>query len=550
MPLRIAFLLLLSLGVGLPTRGAAPPRREIVVHGSGVACRRVVERASRAWLAQASDRKDLEGLLTAVGTALVQEGWGEGEVEAGIDSLDGAIVYAVGLRGVRRSVLRLWEWDPQSDRYTPPAGVWIPDEREQQLDRILQDVRREGYPFASIQILEVDGSADSLAVRASLSEGPQLMLAGVGFEGVGGTRASHLERVSGLHKGEPIRPDESLRARDRLERTGLFAEVHGPWLRPAGEGNGVLVYRMVALPHNRAEGALGYDGASRTLSGFVHMELGNLFGTGRRFNVSWDRLDRDRSRLDLSYREPFVAGLPIAAVGSLSQSLEDSTWTRDEGAVSLQGDLGGGWFARLGAGKQRIVFSGEPRSRSERLTTLVGLGADGRSESGTRGARFSFDVDTGSLRRSPQSEVAEGRLIKVRTDGEYNLLFRSAGHVRCAWEAGWIEGPDSLPRPEAFGLGGGSTLRGFAEEQFRVLRYDLLRIEGGIRLLPEGNRIYLFLDRAAFHGWPDSRRSQKTGFGVGVRVRAATGWVLVDYGVSSGEPVTSGRIHFRLETRF
>ena len=99
-------------------------------------------------------------------------------------------------------------------------------------------------------------------------------------------------------------------------------------------------------------------------------------------------------------------------------------------------------------------------------------------------------------------------------------------------------------------MGGGSSLRGYAEQQFRVLRFCLLRLEGGVRLLPEGNRIYLFVDHAILHRWPDGHDSQKTGYGIGLRVRAATGWVRLDYGVASGESPTSGRLHFRLETRF
>jgi outer membrane protein assembly factor BamA len=318
-----------------------------------------------------------------------------------------------------------------------------------------------------------------------------------------------------------------------------------------GQGGGaVLVYRMVSLPQNRAEGAVGYDGESETLSGFVHVELGNLFGTGRRLAAAWDRFDSDRSALDLEYREPYLAGLPISAEISLSQTLEDSTWTRDEMAGSLQGELGGGWYTRLGLGRQRIVYSGVPSTRSRRVSTLIGLGAEGRSEAGTRGARFDFDVDTGTLHASPHRPGAEGRLVRFAGVAEGNVVLQTLGHLRGEFQVGWVEGPDSLPRPEAVGLGGGGSLRGYAERQFRVLRFGLVRLEGGVRLLPEGNRIYLFADHAILRRWPDRRESQETGYGLGVRIRAATGWVRLDYGIASGESPMAGRIHFRLETRF
>jgi outer membrane protein assembly factor BamA len=451
---------------------------------------------------------------------------------------------------MERGSLEAWQWEPEGVLPDLPHGAWVPQEREREIEALLEEIRQEGYPLASIQILEAEDSAEGLSVRAGLRRGPRLRLTAVVFEGAGGTRASYLERVSGLRRGRPIRPDEADAARDRLERTGLFAEVHGPWLRAGESGGGVLVYRMVSLPQNRAEGAVGYDGETQTLSGFVHVELGNLFGTGRRLAAAWDRYTSDRSALNLAYREPYVAGLPISAEVSLSQSLEDSTWTRDEIAGTLQGELGGGWFARAGLGRQRIVYSGEPSSRSKRLATRLGLGAEGRSEAGTRGARFLFDVDTGSLHSSPERREAQGRLVKVAADAEANLPLRSLWHLRGELQAGWIEGPDSLPRPEAIGLGGGGSLRGYAEQQFRVLRFGLGRLEGGVRLLPEGNRIYLFVDHAVLRRWPDGRETQQTGYGLGVRIRAATGWVRLDYGIASGESPISGRLHFRLETRF
>jgi len=65
--------------------------------------------------------------------------------------------------------------------------------------------------------------------------------------------------------------------------------------------------------HNRIEGAIGYSGVRQSLSGFIDLELGNLFGGGRRLAARWERIREDQSRLGLEWREPLLGPLPVGA---------------------------------------------------------------------------------------------------------------------------------------------------------------------------------------------------------------------------------------------
>jgi hemolysin activation/secretion protein len=114
-----------------------------------------------------------------------------------------------------------------------------------------------------------------------------------------------------------------------------------------------------------------------------------------------------------------------------------------------------------------------------------------------------------------------------------------------------------LPFYERTPLGGASTLRGFDEDQFRVDRYALSRIEWSRFLGPAGSRAFLFWD----HAWMSTRRSDvalgertdavsRDGFGFGLRLPAAGGLVGLDYGLASGRPPLEGKIHVRLVSQF
>jgi hypothetical protein len=550
-----------SSGAGMPAALAIPllaaggdvPRGGVAVdiHGGDPSARKVVSKVARDWSRVDGPRPSVEWLLARIGAALNAEGWGKGEVEVSVDSIPGGIQRCrIDLHGLAPARLSEWMWEAPEGMPQIPTGDWDPVSGDRRVWEIVDRTQERGYPFVSVQVVEASSSGEGMAVRARLREGPALKLRSLVFEGRGTTRQSYLERLSGLSTGEPIRPSRGALARDRIERSGLFSQVEGPWLRSPEGGEATLVYRLVPAPQNRAEGAVGYDGSTNSLSGFAQIDIGNLFGTGRRLAAAWERLGQDRSRLNLDYREPYLLGLPVAAEVSLAQEIEDSTWTVDDVRGVLDGDLGNGLIARLGIASHRTVQSGATSGRTETVLTIAGLGFDGRAEAGTRGSRTTLDIERGEMHRSPKIPGAEGTLLKLRALTERNQPIGGMGLVRLELSGAWVQGPDSLPRPEAVGLGGSATLRGYEEEVFRVLRYGLLRLEAGARVLPEGNRAYFFFDGALYRPWPDGKTKDATSYGVGFRLRGGGGWVRLDYGIPSGEAPLSGRIHFRLETGF
>ena len=114
-----------------------------------------------------------------------------------------------------------------------------------------------------------------------------------------------------------------------------------------------------------------------------------------------------------------------------------------------------------------------------------------------------------------------------------------------------------LPLYERYPLGGAATLRGYDEEQFRVDRYALSRLEWRMYLGPSQQRVFLFWD----HAWMATRLAQpdggsrpvalaRDGVGFGLRLEAAGGLVGLDYGLEPGRPALEGKVHLRLVSTF
>ena len=130
------------------------------------------------------------------------------------------------------------------------------------------------------------------------------------------------------------------------------------------------------------------------------------------------------------------------------------------------------------------------------------------------------------------------------------------------WGAGRFSSQRVFADYERTPVGGATTLRGHDEEEFRVDRVALSRLE--YRWFPgsAGERVELFWDHALMftrEAVVDSagntigdRGHTQTGDGVGfgLRLRAAGGLVDVDYGLAPGRGFLDGRIHLRLVSTF
>lgn len=537
-------------GMGILLRTAA---LGLVLTGTAVAAVRVeggsraAQRAARG--AVTSEAEGLDRIAASVGTALVRAGFGGGS----FDLTRGPEGLTIDLRGVRETLVTDWTWDPAGDSAAAPprlAGAWDPGARKEAIERWLRTEQDAGHPFASASVLDATEDGSGVRVRARYQRGPAIMLRAVRFEGTGNTRPAYLMRASGLEPGGPLRPSDAFLARDRLLATGLFTVVEGPFLRPALTQSADLVYRLVPGRQNRIDGALGYDGDRATLSGVLHVELANLFGTGRRFTGAWESFGADRSSLALAYREPFVAGLPADLALSVAQEVEDTTWTADQAEVVLDADLGNRFGVHGGVAYRRTVNSGPSPYAARNLETILGASYEDRAGLGLRGGAVAGTMRRGRIRRSPAYGPGEGITTRFDVAADRGFPLRSFAHVRFEALGTWVEGPDSLSRLDAAPLGGGGSLRGYPEGAFRATGIGIARVEAGARSDEDGGRAYLFVDGAVFRPWPRSATRREGSYGVGARVRGAGGYVRLDYGVPWGEPPLSGRIHFRLEARF
>jgi translocation and assembly module TamA len=432
-------------------------------------------------------------------------------------------------------------------------------------ERALGAVADHGYPYARLELtgFDPDTGADRARVRLSFSgaRGPRVTIARARVEGLKVTRPEVARRVLGRLAGRPWDRDEALAARERLAQTGLFRSVRFSGLEGESDwGRGELVYAVEEPRYNRFEAVAGLQGDAGT-AGLAALELGNLLGTGRSATLRWESRGHGRSDFQARYAEPVLFGLPLRLEGVVKQQIQDTLYARTTWGGHARLTVGAREWLEAGYEQERVVQDRGTVEKADAQSTSFALERDARDDAlaprrGTRtrvGAAQSFERDL--LR---PAATTTSRASSLEWAGEWHHpLGRASGLALETMGAGRISTQRVLALYQRYPLGGAASLRGWDEEQFRVDRYALARLEWRWFLGARGQRAFLFWDHAAMatrlvrpEGGDRLEVLQRDGLGCGLRLEAAGGLVGVDYGLAPGRAPLAGKIHLRLVSTF
>lgn len=496
-------------------------------------------------------RTSLEEGLGSLGGVLIEAGRFESRLVLTIDSLGHGVLAVDDGPEARWDSFEATAAGPAPLPLRPGSGALFDADRLERMLRAWVDATTErGYPFAAARIESLAVSGGRVRGGVRLDPGPLCRVEEVTFPGRTVTRESFLRRLVGFHTGMPFRESDWRAGRRRLEQAGLFVSAGEPQVELLSAGNVRVVLPVQEARHNRVEGAVGYSGRTRAVTGLVDLQLGNVLGTGRRFAVRWERAQKDQSRLRLEARDPLLGPLPVGARLSLEQEVRDSTYTT--AVLELLGEalLGRDFTALAGAEWRRSVLGDEPAARHRRVSSVFGGRWDTERPGTWSGGRLETTYRSGRTRIRPAGGGSETSLRLDRAE-LFTERFVGAGAfvLRVGLRAAAISLADSLPPSEALRFGGTATLRGFTDEAFAARRFATGQLELG-PAWPEA-RAYLFVDAAAWRPTGRADRDRDAlGFGVGLAQESAGRRVVIDLAIPRGGSIADGRVHAQVERRF
>lgn len=441
---------------------------------------------------------------------------------------------------------------------------------------IIEYFENHGYPLARIQtqdfqFLDSENAKMLLELQLRIIKNDSVQIDYLRFPGSMDQSNTYLARLLRFKPGMPYQQERINRYSQILRRQDFIKSVRNPVLMIDNKDNYFLDMRYEEAPATTLDGIVGYipppvnSEQNGYFTGLVNIGIRNLFGTGRKLFIFWQKQDQYSDEFRLAYREPFVLGLPFHTDVGLYRLVRDTTYIEWKYDAKFELPINESLSAYVKVTSRQVA----PDSLASRqlrlpetksLITESGIEWDIRNniQNPRTGAHLQVSFSFGRQRNiGPPYLLTEDSLAErvtiQRASADFELFIPTfkrqvlANHIH---GEGVTASENVLRLPDMIWFGGATSLRGFREAQFYGERVAWVNSEYRFLLGPQ-SRFFFFVDNGYFfRDVPDFQEKWLTGYGLGIRFTSPLGALQVDFGLEKGTPFREGKIHFRLINEF
>lgn len=454
-----------------------------------------------------------------------------------------------------------------------PGDVLDPAILESDIQRLLQQYERSGYPLASVITENIEIDSVGLVIGLRVERNGIARIGRITVQGNSVTEAHVITREFGVRVGELLLPSKLRAGRDALERLGYFSEVYDPQIFLIDDSTVEVRIKVTEARTTAIDAVLGYNPPRNTaesgyLTGLVDLGFRNIAGTGRDAAVHYSSLSRGTQRLMAKYREPWILSYPLHVDLSFDQYQQDSSYVSTQMQGGLTYSLTQNIALKASLLYDRTIPTDLPESpfiayNSRKLLTLLAASYDSRDEllSPSSGLLMKLGGNYGTKRLNGPDRFLTDSIDRASTISELalelhffqqtfspKLVFAAALHAKRTAVFG-----STLDQSDLTRLGGARTLRGYRENELLANRFAYLNIEYRF-LTARQSYLFLFtdagwLERGPIIGDPTTIRSTPLGYGLGVQQLTPVGVLTLSIGLSRDENFDRAKVHFGLLTR-
>ena len=491
------------------------------------------------------------------------------DVDEGKPTIIGKIIFNSGLKDSLRLANFLSDLD---------NAVFTKGNIESAFSNIFDYYENIGFPFASVRIESVQFVEDSSKnehtanLFLSINEGTKSKIDKIEIEGNTKTKDYVITRALQIEKGVPYSQRQINDIPDKLNRLRFFEPVEVPTYFINSKNEGVLKISVKEKQTNYFDGIAGYippanDNTKGYLTGFVNINLRNLFGTGRAASFRWQQENQYSQELEIQYLEPWLFGFPFNVQGSLFQRKQDSTYVQRnfEGALEyiatpeISASVIVNTQSTIPTERNVNVFT---VYNSSAFTSGVNLKIDTRDDfyAPTSGILFinSYKFTQKTINGPAQFITADTKTKQnfQRLEFDFSIFkqFFSRQVLAFAVHARELRGSD-FEISDLYFLGGARSLRGYREKQFQGNRIIWSNLEYRF-LLTRRTFAFLFFDSGYFLRNADETRQIaeisgfRNGYGFGINLETSLGVLGVSFALGKGDSISEGKIHFGIINEF
>ena len=443
-----------------------------------------------------------------------------------------------------------------------PGSAFRAERVDQGLARLVAAYEARGFPAATATVLDFARRGAEVDLDVRVVESDSIVVRAVEFEGATVTKRSVMEKSMGNVVGLPYNRARLAQSRQRLADLGVFTSVGEPRVEPFGAGGARVIVPVTEAQANSFDGAVGYQGDTKTLTGLADVRLDNIGGRARQGQLFWQGRGKGRSEFRVRYAEPLLFGLNLKGEVQLTQLNEDTSYARTRIAGRFTFGIGGGGRVFLGAARDRTVMELGDVEHANATTTEAGFELDRRDDPflPRRGTAFRLASGTGFKKETLRPEgtgSTRATQVVLHAFGQANRATGRAAGARSELEGALrLTNEPIVPAYDLDLVGGATSLRGYREGEFHVARWAVLRLEYGVYTQQAG-RVFAFLDQGVLDrpfldeaGEAQNSTLYRAGYGIGVEAPLAIGRLGLMLGYGKGDGPLDGKIHVRLTSRF
>ncbi|MFT6866513.1 MAG: hypothetical protein ACJA08_001344 [Cyclobacteriaceae bacterium] len=429
-----------------------------------------------------------------------------------------------------------------------------------------------GYPFATFHLSGIQKSRDSYTADLMLSKGPFIDFDTLFLVHKIKTDEAYIEKTLDLERGTPFSETSFQSIEKKIARLPYLTLTQTPDI--AFENESATVYlEFEERSSNSFEGVVGLlpgqSSGKALITGYLDLELTNLFGSGKGFSFNWNRFASQSQAMEMEYSHPFFLDTRMLIDFGFSLLKQDTSFVNQEWNLSLGTFLGQTGIikanytssnANLITTSQQVIssnnivdynrdiysFSTELNNYDIPFGFKEGLKTYASMAIGQKRIRKNPNVDN----QFYDSITLKSNLIKAAFKLKYQQKIHKQLTVYHQLESGLIRNNQVL-RNEMFRIGGLRSMRGFNENFFYADQYALSRLE--IRQYFERESYFMIFYDQLYYQY-ESIEDFPLGLGLGLTLSANNS--LFNFAMAVGKSrdipfdLSTAKIHFGYISRF
>ena len=351
-----------------------------------------------------------------------------------------------------------------------------------------------GYPFASLKLDSLLLVSDFIEGFFSIDKGPQIVFDTVIVRGESGLSPTYLHAALNFQPGDLYSESKYQNIEKRIAQVRQLELLKRPDIG-FSSGKAYVVLDAKGKKSDKFEGILGVlpeEGGQSQITGYLNLDLNNLFKSGKEFHLKWNRFAASSQQLQLSYLHPYLFQSSFKVGVDFTLLRQDSSFVKRDFSLLFRFPLGANIELGLKiASRASDILGTRPDPAlglDYRITDYTPILTFGNFSGNVSLKNFyeirtSLGIGDKRIIRNQLFDATVYDSVSFRSTN-YQIDFRGLVQRKIgktsaaflAFQAGILEG-SQIVRNEFYRVGGLRSLRGFNENIFFTQRFFKLQSE-------------------------------------------------------------------------